>query len=171
MNFKNLSVLFLLFTLYVIPVNAQKCKYQFDKEDPITGERIRRNIHNINMWTKLAFYRANDDTRVELNFVKGGEQNFAIPVGTEIIIKTGDGKLLKLKSANKAMPQSFVTGNQVATAYAISYFISKEQMQQIADNGIKFIKAMILDDLSVDYEIKKGKNKKIMKSAFCMLQD
>jgi hypothetical protein len=154
-----------------MPAQAQKCKYDFDKKDPITGERIRRNMHNINLWAKMALYRANDDIRFELNLAKGGEDNFSIPIGSKIFIKLEDESILELKSANKAVPVSFVTGNQVATSFAISYYISKEQMQKIATNGITFIKAMLIGEVSVNYEINKRKSKKIKKSAFCIVQD
>jgi len=171
MKTKILSITLILFALYIIPAQAQKCKCQFDKKDPITGERIRRDFHNINLWAKFAFYRANDDLRFELNFARNGEDNFYIPIGTKIYIKLGNEEILELKSANEAKPQSFIAGNQVATSFAISYFITKEQMKNISDSGITYLKAMIDDELSMNYEIKSNKNKKIMSSAQCILQD
>jgi len=154
-----------------MPAQAQKCKYQFDKKDPITGERVRRNFHAINLWAKMALYRANDDIRFELNMARGGEDNFSIPIGTKVFIKLEDESILELESANKAVPVSFVAGNQIASSFAVSYYITKEQMQKIATNGITFIKAMLIEDLSMNYEISSRKSKKIKKSALCMIQD
>lgn len=168
---KIISILLLLSALYVTPVQAQKCKYDFDKKDPISGERIRRNQHNINLWTKMALYRANDDIRFEFSFARNGEDNFSVPIGTKIFIKLEDETIIELKSANVALPVSFVTSNQVATSFAFSYYITKEQMQKIADHGITYIKAMLIDDVSVNYEISTRKSKKIKKSAFCIVQD
>jgi len=165
-----LSTLLLLAVMCIMPAQAQKCKYDFDKKDPITGERIRRNFHSINLWAKMALYRANDDIRFELNMVRGGEDNFSIPIGTKVFIKLEDESILELKSANKAVPVSFVTGNQVASSFAISYYITKEQIQKIATHGITFIKAMLIDEVSMNYEINKRKSKKIKKSASCMIQ-
>lgn len=165
-----LSTLVLLSVMCIMPAQAQKCKYQFDKKDPITGERVRRNFHAINLWAKMALYRANDDIRFELNMARGGEDNFSIPIGTKVFIKLEDESILELESANKAVPVSFVAGNQIASSFAVSYYITKEQMQKIATNGITFIKAMLIEDLSMNYEISSRKSKKIKKSASCMIQ-
>ncbi|MCK9208428.1 MAG: hypothetical protein M0P66_15050 [Salinivirgaceae bacterium] len=165
------SMLFVLTIMLIMPAQAQKCKLDFDKKDPITGERVRRSYININMWAKMALYRANDDLRFELSFARGGEDNFAIPAGSKVYIKLGDESILELVSANEALPVSFVNGNQVATSFAISYYITKEQMQQIGKFGIVFIKAAVINDITANYEVKKKKNKKITQSALCISQD
>lgn len=168
---RKLAVFLFLAVLYILPASAQKCKYTFDKTDPITNERIRRSSHDISLWAKVSLYRAADDLRLELNLAQDGEHNYSIPIGAKIFVKLGDGAILELTSANEAIPVSFLAGSQVATAFAFSYPITKEQVEKIGEHGIVFIKAELIKDTSANYEVSSKRSKKIKKSALCIVQD
>ena len=147
---------------------AQKCRFQFDKEDPVTGERVVRTGVSLSMWTKFQFYRSDDDLRIEYYAMLGGEHNFSVPPGAIMKIRLGNDEILEVKSVNKAVPTSSIVSNRVVTSYGFSYEITIEQMKTIGNAGIKAISVSFNKDIRRTHEFKKRKNKKIKKYARCI---
>ena len=88
---RNLKILLLLSGIIFSSLSyAQKCRFQFDKEDPVTGERVVRTGVSLSMWTKFQFYRSDDDLRIEYYAMLGGEHNFSVPPGAIMKIRLGN---------------------------------------------------------------------------------
>ena len=118
MNFKTFLIV-LVIGIFSSQMNAQNCKYDFDKKDPMTEERVRRNRYTLKSFLVFNLYRRGDDFRVEVEVALVGEQNYSVEKGEEVLLKLSDGTLLTLKAADEANPVSYVQGYQVATNYAI----------------------------------------------------
>lgn len=150
-------------------IQAQKkCKYNFDKEDPMTGERVMRNEVKLKSYFIVSYYRKADSLRIELNVRFVGERNFRVPKGSELKLKLSDGKILSFFSAQTANPLSYVGGSQILTNYAMTYYCSKEQMEDLAEYGFT-VASTKLGDETITMEVKKKKVAKNANKARCML--
>lgn len=151
-------------------MNAQNCKYDFDEKDPMTNERVRRNTYKLKSYLKISLYRRGNEYRVEANFRYGGEQNYVIKQGEEILIKLADDSLLKLPANESADPVSNVIGNYIITDYAISYNISEKEMNQISNNGIA-VTRLTVGGQEVTVESSKREVKITAEGASCILKN
>jgi hypothetical protein len=151
-------------------LSAQKCKYAYDKTDPMTEERVRRSENKLKNYFIVSYYRKGDSLRVELNVHFVGERNFQVPPGEKLDLKLTGGEILSLSNAQVASPISYVAGSQVMTNYAMSYFCSKEQMQQLARSGFKAASAKLGDE-TLTVEVKEKEVGDTGSKAACMLAD
>lgn len=149
---------------------AQRCKYALDETDAMEGTRVRRMTIKLESYYALSLYRNADDHRVELNVRFVGERNFKVPEGNELELKLGNNERITLLSAQPASPVSYVTGVQVMTNYAISYFCSREDMQRIANAGLSVTRVKLGDE-TVTYEVAKKQSDEISSKAVCILSD
>ena len=164
------TILLLIITVCSIKMNAQNCKYDFDKEDPMTNERVRRNSYKLKPFFTLSMYRKANENRIEVNVALAGEQNYRVEKEDKIFIKLGDDSLLTLTTADVANPVSYVQGYQVATNYAISYNISKEDVEKISKSGIA-VTRLKLAEQEMTIESSKREIRKTAEGASCMLVD
>jgi len=166
-----LFILSIIFILSFNEVNAQdKCKYSFDKEDPMTNERVRRNYIKGKPFFQFAFYRKADDFRFETLLKFNGTQEFIVPKGQEMNIKLGNGDVIIVLNADAATPNSYVSGPQVMTNYSMSYFATKEQMELMAKHGISVV-ATHLGNKTYTLEFKEKNLEKDKAKIACMLVD
>src|SRR5579872_2779034 len=131
---------------------SQNCKFDFDKTDPFTNVKTQRISVRGNMFFSMAFYRQNDDYRVESYLSMNDAQTFVVPVGSKLDIKLTNGKIISIQNLVAAQPASSMLGSLVITNYSMSYKISKEDLGQIAANGISFIRTWYTDTQYYDYE-------------------
>ena len=171
---KKLTVLLIaslsIFGLSTI-AEAQKCRYDFDEQDPMSDVRIRRMEIKLKSYFIVSYYRKGDDMyRIELNVAFTGERNFIVPEGNIIELKLGNGEILSFPAAQKATPLSYVNVNQVATNYAITHHCNKEQMEMIAQHGFTVVRTKLGDE-TITMEVKKRKVDDTAEDAACMLTD
>jgi hypothetical protein len=151
-------------------VAQKKCKYSFDKEDPMTNERVRRNYVKGKSYFKFAFYRKANDFRFETLIVFNGTQEFVVPKGQEIVVKLGNGDVIKGINADNATPNSYVANAAVMTNYSMSYIVSKEQMELMAKHGITVVSTK-LGNKTYTLEFKEKALEKNKVKIACMLVD
>jgi hypothetical protein len=164
------SIFVLVCSLLSLSAQAQKCKYDFDKVDPMSNDRVRRNTYTLKEFFIVGIYRKADDFRFELNVRFAGERNFKIRAGDKIEIKLATGTILTLAAAQDASPVSYVATHQIYTRYAITYAISKEEMQQMGEGGFTVVKAKLGDD-EVVYEASAKVTEKSAAGAKCIVMD
>ncbi|WP_321308118.1 hypothetical protein [Marinifilum fragile] len=152
-------------------IKAQKCSYTHEKVDEFSGEVERRILKQHNFYFKFAFYRLGDDFRLESYVNIPGDQAFLIPEGSKLNLKLEDKSVMELTSIKNATPQSFVSGNQIYSGFALTYPITKEQLKQIEEVGIKFIRTYLKDESYYDMDLKKKKIEKTKDYARCILID
>jgi len=161
---------FLLLSITTI-TKAQKCNYTHEKVDEFSGKVERRIVKQYNFYFKFAFYRLGDDFRLESYVNIPGDQAFLIPEGSKLNLKLGDKSVMELTSIKDATPQSFVSSNQIYSGFAMTYPITKEQLKQIEEVGIKFIRTYLKDESYYDKDLKKKKIEKTKNYARCILTD
>lgn len=145
--------------------SAQNCNFDLVKTDPFTGEtELRINTQYDNIFS-MGLYRKGETYRIE-SYVAGTEwQNYFLPVGSLLDLKLGNGSTMTLASVYDA--ESNIVENY--EGYSLSYAITKEQFQEIADNGIQIIRTHLLGDTYYDYELKKSEINKVKSNASCIL--
>ncbi|WP_321282067.1 hypothetical protein [Marinifilum fragile] len=161
---------FLLLSITSI-TNAQNCKYTHEKVDEFSGKVERRIVQKHNFYFTFAFYRLGDDYRLESYVNIPGDQAFLIPEGSKLNLKLGDKSIMELTSIKNATPQSFVSGTQIYSGFAMTYPITKEQLKKIEEVGIKFIRTCLKDESYYDMDLKKKKIEKTKTYAGCILKD
>ncbi|PXY02229.1 hypothetical protein DF185_06170 [Marinifilum breve] len=169
---KTKFLLLFAFLLFSIPTitNAQKCKYTHEKVDEFSGKVERRIVQKHNFYFTFAFYRLGDEYRLESYVNIPGDQAFLIPEGSKLNLKLGDKSIMELTSVKNATPQSFVSGTQIFSGFAMTYPISKEQLKQIEEVGIKFIRTYLKDESYYDMALKKKKIEKTKTYASCIVK-
>ena len=160
----------LFFAFCSVQLNAQKCKYDLDKTDPMTNERVRRITFSIKSYFLISIFRKTDDYRVELNVRFGGERNFKVLAGEKIDLKLADGTILTLSAAQDANPVSYAAPGQVMTIYAVSYNISQDEMKQISENGFTVVKVKLGGE-ELTYETRDKTIPKTAAGAKCILSN
>ncbi len=171
MKFKN-SILTLLMLISISFFSqAQDCKYDLNEKDEFSGKIVRRIKQKYNFYFSFAFYRTGDDYRLESYINIPGDQAFIIPEGNKLNLKLGDGTIMELSSVKNATPQSFIANAQVYSGFAMTYPITKEQLESIQKVGIKFIRTYLKDESYYDMDIKKKKIEKLKISAGCIMSD
>lgn len=169
MNLKTILVVVFI-SIFSFQMHSQKCRYDFDKKDPMTEERVRRKRFTLKSFLVLNLYRRGNDFRVEAEVALAGEQNYSVEKGEEILLKLADGELLSLKAADTANPVSYVQGYQVATNYAISYNITEDEMIKISKQGIAVVR-LNLAEQEITVESSKREIRKTKEGAICILMD
>lgn len=166
----NFAFLLLFLTCFSLQSEAQKCKYDLDKTDPMTDERVRRITYSLKDYFQVSFYRKAADYRVELNVRFVGERNFRVLAGETMDLKLVNGTILTLSSAQLANPVSYAVSGQVMTVYGISYNITPEQMQQISETGFTVAKVKLGGE-ELTYETSDKVVLKTAAGAKCMLMN
>lgn len=148
-------------------VSAQKkCKYNFDKEDPITEERVRRNTYQGYLSPmSIGLYRRADEFKLETNIRFNGIRRFSVTTSDQLVLKVGDESITLYPSREF---EPIYSGN--ITAYAISYDVDREVFQKISDSGIKIARNNVGGE-TWDFKVKDKMLEKIKIGANCMLQD
>lgn len=176
-----LALIFLsTFISFIGNVNAQKCKYDFEKEDPITGE-ITRGINipliktsPINMTTM--WYLGINKVGVKYNFGMmaqfNGEMNVALHKNDSIIFKFADGSFKTIHANSETSPKTnaFVYAGQpvITTQYRCNYDISETDLKKFTESEIVFIR-MYLADTKMEKELKPKQGKKFKQSFICIM--
>lgn len=162
--------LIILFTICFNSGFSQKCEVT---KDPITNETIT----SFNFKNRMVYYEHQKGvSSLEMLFTYGGELNVTIPKGTELLFKLESGEILKLVTANDAIPKSQVVASQysasVITYYSYLMQINKETMAKLAGSPVVLIRFPNGKGGQDDF-IPKGRAKKIssaiVKGAQCMM--
>ena len=156
---------------FLTELQAQKCKFNFDKKDPISGDRVRRNSYKLKKQAfTVSFYRKKDEFKLELNMVFAGARNFSVTTSDQLILKMENGEMITVYPSKEFAPTSQATGSGVYSFYAISYNASREQFQQISKSGIVHVRSNMGGE-TYDVEVKGKMTEKMKLGASCMLKD
>lgn len=166
------AILFSFITiLFASEVNAQKkCKYSFDKTDPMSNERVRRNYVKGKSYFQFAFYRKANDFRFETLIKFNGTQEFVVQKGQVMNVKLGNGEIIEVVNSDDASPNSYVFNNAVMTNYSMSYVVTKEQMEMMANHGFTVVSTK-LGNKTYTLEFKEKNLEKNKEKVSCMMVD
>lgn len=144
--------------------------------DPITGEKL---VEFKNKQQTLKYiYKGGEKVEFFTTFIYKDEQNTTFPAGSEVFIKMDNGLITQLNSVDEAVPQTKVTTTSetvtVNTWYTFKFFVTREQVEQLASGKIVFMRYPAIDGGTVDLDIKgfgKIYAKKITKGAECIKEN
>lgn len=147
-----LSFLFILtFTAF-----SQICKYEKNEIDPITDEVIRVTKTRITSPTPYyitTFYRYGDKYQIKINVGDNGELTHTIKEGSEMIIRTGSGEIIRVNANEDAEPKVTTEYGEKSTEFIVTYDVPEEEMKKIAKSGIAFIRATDLKNMFSDLKV------------------
>ena len=150
--------------------SQKKCKYNFDKVDPMSNERVRRNRITGTTHLLFAFYRKGNDFRFETQVKIAGNRDFSVPKGQVMNIKLGNGEIIEAPNSDKSTPNSFIYNNNVATSYSMSYKLTREQVEKIANHGFTVVSTKLGNE-TITFEFKEKRVYKNKEKVACMLVD
>jgi len=173
-----LGILFLFVT--TLSLSAQKCKYDYNKADPITGEATKGIGMNIEskafVMTSGTVYRCNmgfnkiGDTyymNVEISYT--GNLREYILKDNPLIIKLSNGETITIYPQTDFLPMATANQNAVFTQYKAKYDIDAASIQKIAESDPTFLR-LSMESRTYDRSLDSKDKKKFTNAARCILQ-
>ena len=168
----SLGILFLFVANFSL--SAQKCKYDYDKADPITGEASKGNTFTI--WTymgspvwKMGFNKTGDTYYAGMYLRYGGNLREIIQKGDPISFKLSNGDVVTITAQDEFVPAAQATQYGIITVYNGKYTIDAATLQQISENPPTYVR-MNIESRVYEREISAKDGKKIAAAAGCILQ-
>ena len=125
------SLTFLIILGSTLQLNAQSCKYDYDEEDEITGERERKNTYRFTYELNVSLNRASDTFKFQVNRVLQGEVDHIINSQDQLILKLGNGESIPLSPEGTYTPSSRIAGAGILTDYKnLIYNSSREHYEK-----------------------------------------
>jgi len=162
----SLGILFLFATL---SLSAQKCKFDYNKKDPITGEASKGNTAAIARYWKLGFNRTGDNYHVGMYLAYIGNLRERIQKGDPIMLKLSNGEIVTINAQDEFLPTQQATTTAIYSQYLGKYDIDTITLQKIAENPPTFIR-MNIESKVYEKEINSKTGKQIAQAARCILQ-
>ncbi len=143
----NKWLLMIIFLLAGSAASAQLCKYIVDDTDPLTDEvirtiktRITGPLAGVDPYYYIFFKRYGSKHKIRIEIADYGELTHSIPKESELILRAGDGSIIRIYALEEAQPEKIVDISTVLTAYNVEYEIPEADMQKIANSGLVFIR-------------------------------
>ena len=165
--------LVMLFMFIAPQVYSQKCKFDYEKKDPLTGEATKGNSFMIKMWWHLGLNKVGNEYHVGMYIrLDGNVRDYVTPENT-IIFKLENGEIITVYADNEYVPtaQSVRYGNEyrVVSVIRAKFTISEEDLQKIATSPLAYVK-MTAGARTYDSEFKTKKGAEFQNKAKCILQ-
>ncbi len=168
---KILSILFV--TCIALTIQAQKCKFDFEKKDPFTGKTTIGITATLEKAWKIGFNRSENDYLIGLAINFAGVKEGIINKGDTLMIALENGEPIILIASDKALPTSDVVGSggyeQIQTWYQPRYIPNSEQMRQFSLEKVIAIR-VYFGTVWYMIEISSKNAEKIIKAASCILK-
>lgn len=168
-----LGILFLFVT--TMSLSAQKCKYDYNRTDPITGEATKGNTCTIQVYGmgfpiwQIGLNKAGDSYYLGNLYRVVGNVREIVQKGDQIMIKLSNGEIVTLVAQDEFLPVAKTSGGGVYTEYLAKYSIDATTLQKIADNQPTYIR-MTISSKVYEKEISTKDGKSFAKHAACILQ-
>jgi len=160
-----LGILFLFAT--TLSLSAQKCKYDYNKKDPITDEVTKKITFKPVYYIQMSFNKIGETYFSEMLLAYTGNIRDIIQKGDPIVFKLSNGEVVTINSQDEFVPSVQVTQTGFISRYKATYDIDAATLQKIAENPPTFFRMNIGSKVE-EKEIKNGK--KISEAARCILQ-
>lgn len=149
--FFTLCILFVAFT-----AQSQICKYVVNEKDPITDDIIRTVKTRLTGPTPFYYFsyiRNGADFKFEVEVGDYGELETVISESSELVMRAGNGDVLRMQAIAKAEPEIINDYGTKITRYLIKYQMTEQDMRAIAESGIVFIRIKDMKNTFSDQEI------------------
>lgn len=166
---KILGLGMLLLFLASMQLSAQKCKFAYDKKDPITGEQSKGVQFTIQRTWALAICRLGDTYFISMAMTGAGNNREIITTENTIILKLANGELITINAKEEYVPAAQATQYGVVTQWRAEYNISEEDLQKMANSPLTYVR-MQIGARTFDQEIDTKKGQDFQNKSKCILQ-
>jgi hypothetical protein len=173
----SLGILFLF--VMSLSLSAQKCKYDYNKPDPITGEAAKGI--GLNVESKMMVMGTGTIYRSNIGFNKIGETYYVnvelfytgnlrenILTSNPLIIKLSNGETVTIYPQSDFLPSASANQYGVYTQYKAKYDIDAASLQKIAESAPTFFR-LNLESRTYDRTLDSKDQKKFTNAARCIL--
>ena len=154
MRLKSLAIISLI--LVAFSGQAQICKYVVNEKDPLTDDIIRTVKTRLTGPTPFYYFyyiRNGNDYKFQVEVGDYGELSTSIPKGSELVMRAGNGKVIRMTSIDKADPEVINDFGSKITQYKVTYQMTEQDMTDIAESGVVFIRIKDMKNTFSDQEI------------------
>jgi len=156
----------------------EKCKYDINKTDPMTG-KLNRVINTpiklfalfqtVGSWA-IQLERLGDEYSIRNRFALGTNTSESIEKGDSLILKLESGTLITVYAKNRVAPKILNKPNEDPVIYFESLSpISIENFKLLSTEKVLFVRTNV-GPLVFDHEIKDKAAVKLKQAANCILQ-
>ncbi|MEO9870811.1 hypothetical protein [Ekhidna sp.] len=150
--------LILLFALFVMGLGstAQICKYVVNEKDPITDDIIRTvktRLTGPTPYYYFSYIRNGSDFKFQVEVGDYGELDTVIPKGSELVMRAGNGEVIRMNAIESSSPEIIKDFGSKITRYDITYQMSEQNMKDITESGIVFIRIKDMKNTFSDQKI------------------
>jgi len=147
----------ILFSLFFIDGNAQKCQL---REDPFTNEKVV----SYNWKNGIVFYeQTSDNIKFGIKCNYSGERNVIIEKGNKVIFKLDNGEIIELPTCVDAHPDTQLSASQysasVYTFYSFVFCLSDEQLDKLSKFKVTAVRYPDTNGENLDILLKGKRNK------------
>lgn len=154
MRLKSLAIISLI--LVAFSGRAQICKYVVNEKDPLTDDIIRTVKTRLTGPTPFYYFyyiRNGSDYKFQVEVGDYGELSTSIPKGSELVMRAGNGNVIRMTSIDKVDPEVINDYGSKITQYKVIYQMTEQDMKDIAESGIVFIRIKDMKNTFSDQEI------------------
>ncbi len=169
-NVRILSVVSILIFAISLNLSAQKCKFDYEKKDPLTGAQTKGISFNVKLWWQLGINKIDDTYNVGAAIrISGNVRDIITPENT-LIFKLVSGEIVTIHANSESLPIAQATNQGVITVYTVTYNISVEDLERLASSPLAYLRIGIGSERVYDEEFKEKRGVEFQNRAKCMLQ-
>lgn len=158
---------------------AQKCKFEFEDNDPFTGKLSRGTLTTVfptsistNESWNIGILRSNNEYTILNDINLAGRSIALLNKGDSLMLATKDGHVITCYAQDRVGPEvniMKVLGKKiVTTSYISKYLISKEDLEVLSGSELSKIRINI-DDEVFEQELKSKHGRDFMNDAGCIM--
>lgn len=150
--------LIILFVLFLMSAEsqAQICKYVVNEKDPLTDDvirTVRTRITGPKPYYYFSYIRNGSDYKFFVEVGDYGELDNVIQKDSELIMRVGNGNIYRMKAIESAKPEVVKDFSERITQYEITYQMTEQNMRDIQESGVVFIRIQDLKNTFSDQQI------------------
>lgn len=162
------SIILFSYSCFSIHLYAQKCKYDFEKNDAFSGKSVKAITETLIGSWKITFEKNGDDYFAEVYLLLSGHQKEIVSAGDSMLIALDGSKPVKFVASETVVPKHEVNGTVIKTWYKIKYPTNAKTLSRFNEGVIKAIRVFIGSAIQ-EYEIPAKNAAKITNAANCII--
>ncbi len=152
---------------------AQKCKYDYEKNDEFTGAKSKGNTTKLSNAWLIGLNKVDDTYNLGVFIRLDGEKNLYLEQGDSIMFKFSNGNFVtfyaKVRSAPESQVITSLTAAAIITTYRAVYDIPVDKMNLLKNNAVTHIR-MNIGNLVYQEELKEKTTKIFQQNADCIMK-
>ena len=158
-----------IFIFMSVQTYGQKCKYDYQKKDEITGEETKGSTFDVKRGWKLGLNKNGNQYSIGMLVQFDGNLRDIITPENTIIFKLENGEIITVNANQNYVPTAQATQFGIVSMYNARYNITKDDLKKIASSSLIYIRIGI-GLQTYDESIPSKKGKSFLDQANCILQ-